>query len=84
MISYVSVTEIDTTLIVVYSQLQRTNKRLNQEGGTNFIRRNRGPRGRPNMENRSRDKQGAQPGKRGKPGKYLNCLSGVQLVCSHY
>ena len=63
MISYVSVTEIDTTLIVVYSQLQRTNKRLNQEGGTNFIRLNRGPRGRPNMENRSRDKQGAQPGK---------------------
>ena len=36
---------------------------LNQDGGTNFIQLNQGPRGRPNMENRSRDKQGAQPGK---------------------
>jgi len=47
----------------VYSQIQRTNKRLIQDGGTNFIRLDRGPCVRPNMESRSRDKQGAQPGK---------------------
>ena len=29
----------------------------------NFYSTSGGPRGRPNKENRSRDKQGAQPGK---------------------